>query len=180
MSSLAVTGHRELRSPGPIREAARDLLGRLRPQMTWSMLASGADQMIAEEALFGGSQLGAVLPFDRYEDDFDGGDLTRYRHLLSHCTEIVRLVYTSESDRAYEQAGRAIVDRGDLVVAVWDGEAADGKGGTGDIVTYALALGRALWWIDARSAEVRLIHGAADVERRNMEGSPGPGPDRNE
>ena len=35
------------------------------------------------------------------------------------------------------EAGKYVVDACDLLFAVWDGETAEGRGGTGDVVAYA-------------------------------------------
>lgn len=40
------------------------------------------------------------------------------------------------------EAGRRVVNLSDLLIAVWDGEVAKGKGGTVDIVCYARERGR--------------------------------------
>jgi hypothetical protein len=52
------------------------------------------------------------------------------------------LPYPFPSEEAFWNAGKYIVDHSDLVVAVWDGEAARGLGGTADVVQYALTVGR--------------------------------------
>ncbi len=41
-------------------------------------------------------------------------------------------------------AGRAVADRSDLLLAVWDGAPAAGLGGTADIVRYAEERGKAV------------------------------------
>jgi hypothetical protein len=46
------------------------------------------------------------------------------------------------SEDAYLAAGKHIVDRAGLLVALWNGKPAAGKGGTGDIVAYARSQGR--------------------------------------
>ncbi|MGA3159798.1 MAG: hypothetical protein ABSC77_01175 [Terracidiphilus sp.] len=38
---------------------------------------------------------------------------------------------------AYAQAGRYVVDHCDVLIAVWDGKPARGRGGTAKIVQYA-------------------------------------------
>jgi hypothetical protein len=157
LSTLAVTGHRDLGNPDLVRPAVKGFLRESSPTLTWSMLAAGADQLVAEEAHRLGSELAAVLPFNNYEQDFEGEDLVRYRRLLSRCTLVVRLANQSRSDRAYEEAGKAIVDRGEALVAIWDGEAADGRGGTGDIVKYAVAHGRIVYWIDSTKGVLRRL-----------------------
>jgi hypothetical protein len=68
-----------------------------------------------------------------------------------------RLPHVARSDAAYEEAGRIIVDEGDQVLAVWDGQPADGRGGTGDIVAYALSTGRAVERIDPVDGRVEAV-----------------------
>ncbi len=116
--------------------------------LTWTMLAAGADQLVAEEALAVGVRICAVIPFEEYEIDFEGEDRDGYRRLLEKCSTIVRMPYQSRSDRAYEEAGRIIVDRGERVLAIWDGKASDGRGGTAEIVTYSVSAGRPVDRID--------------------------------
>jgi len=63
------------------------------------------------------------------QDEFDA--------LLAQAGAVTELAWTGERDRAYERAGRVIVDRSDVVLALWDGQAARGRGGTAEIVAYA-------------------------------------------
>ncbi|HXO24414.1 MAG TPA: hypothetical protein VN870_07535, partial [Streptosporangiaceae bacterium] len=44
---------------------------------------------------------------------------------------------TGSREQAYELAGRAVVDRSDVLIAVWDGGPAAGRGGTAEIYVYA-------------------------------------------
>jgi hypothetical protein len=39
---------------------------------------------------------------------------------------------------AYRRVGHYVVDHCDLLIAIWDGQPARGRGGTADIVQYAL------------------------------------------
>jgi hypothetical protein len=113
------------------------------------MLAAGADQLVAEEALANGSLLAAVLPFYGYEEDFKSEDLIRYRRLLGRCVQVIDLPYQVRSDHVYKEAGRSIVDRCDSLVAIWDGYYTEGEGGTSDIVNYAMEHGKTIHWIDS-------------------------------
>lgn len=45
--------------------------------------------------------------------------------------------HTLEREKAYQEVGESVVDQCDLLLAVWDGKKAQGKGGTGQIVGYA-------------------------------------------
>ncbi|MEY2438480.1 MAG: hypothetical protein QOF97_3316, partial [Acidimicrobiaceae bacterium] len=40
-------------------------------------------------------------------------------------------------EAAYERAGRAVVETSDVLVALWDGGASRGRGGTAEMVAYA-------------------------------------------
>jgi hypothetical protein len=148
LTILSVTGHREVPNPNAVRESVRKFMADEAIDLTWTMLAAGADQLVAEEALAVGVKISAVIPFEEYEVDFEGEDRDTYRRLLEKCSTIVRMPYQSRSNRAYEEAGRTIVDKGERVLAIWDGKAADGRGGTAEIVTYSVSAGRPVDRID--------------------------------
>jgi hypothetical protein len=58
--------------------------------------------------------------------------------LVSQAT--VEVLQTSGTDEdAYMAAGRRVVELSDVMIAVWDAKPAKGKGGTADIVAYAIA-----------------------------------------
>ena len=52
-------------------------------------------------------------------------------------------------EAAYAAAGLAVLDRCDLLIALWDGMPARGPGGTGDQVAEARARALPLVWIHA-------------------------------
>jgi hypothetical protein len=58
-------------------------------------------------------------------------------------------------DASYESAGKYVVNSSDVLIAVWNGEAAAGQGGTAEIVKYARSIGHPLIWINSESGEVR-------------------------
>jgi hypothetical protein len=108
-----------------------------------SPLAKGADRVAAEEALRLGYSLKAVLPFAQaeYESDFPDA-VDEFRWLLERADSMLVLDGDGKyRDRSYEAVGRFVVNNSDLLIAVWDGEWASGRGGTGDIVELAVDLG---------------------------------------
>ena len=109
-----------------------------------SSLAIGADQIFAEVALALAMRLYVVLPCARYETTFQPAELQSFDRLLALATRTTQLVFAAPSEAAFEAAGRFIVDNCDLMIAVWDGEEARGRGGTADIVAYAQARGAPL------------------------------------
>ena len=136
---IGITGHQERRD---IRWAwvAEAIRTELAPQKVGtyalSALAAGADQVFAEVALSLGIPVTAVVPFDGYERFFDGPALVNYRRLLEQ-SELVQLHWNGDSEEGFFEAGKYIVDACDLLFAVWDGQTAEGRGGTGDVVAYA-------------------------------------------
>ena len=110
-----------------------------------SPLADGADQVAAEAALALGYGLHAVLPFKAadYRGDLIGEEAqARFDSLLGQAESCLEL----PGDRnnifdAYVMAGRATVAHSDVLIAVWDGLKARGRGGTGEVVELAIARG---------------------------------------
>jgi hypothetical protein len=108
-----------------------------------SSLAAGADQLFASLILEYGGQLHIVIPSDGYENTFsDQHDRDQFRSLLKRATTVEKLPYVEPSEDAFLAAGRTVVENSDLLLAVWDGQPAKGKGGTADIVQHARTRGR--------------------------------------
>jgi hypothetical protein len=55
---------------------------------------------------------------------------------------IRELPHTTSGPEAYLEASKDLINRSELIVAVWDGGPPDGRGGTADAVDYAKTLGR--------------------------------------
>ncbi|GAA2944150.1 MULTISPECIES: hypothetical protein [Streptomycetaceae] len=146
MNRIGVTGHRSIPHEvhAHVLEGIRAALSGFEGSVeALSSLAVGADQLFADLALAHGAELTAVIPSGDYEGGFDEGtDLARYRMLKARATREVRLDFPHSTDEAYYAAGAYIADHCDRLLAVWDGRPARGRGGTGDIVTYARTLGR--------------------------------------
>jgi hypothetical protein len=137
---VGITGHQRLKDSDAWTWVATvicaELAKLLPPVVAVTSLAIGADQIFAQLVLDQGGRIHAVLPFADIERSFTPKDLPRYRQLVNQATvEVLNIPGTDED--AYFAAGRRVVDLSDLVLAVWDGEPAKGKGGTGDIVAYA-------------------------------------------
>ncbi|WP_345035122.1 hypothetical protein [Streptomyces sannanensis] len=146
MKRIGVTGHRNIPSEvlDHIRSALRAALcGHGGALEALSSLAAGADQLFADIALECGAELTVVIPSGDYERGFaDAGELAQYRRLKERATQEVRMGFEHSTDEAYYAAGAYIADNCDRLLAVWDGRPARGRGGTGDIVNYALDAGK--------------------------------------
>jgi hypothetical protein len=104
-------------------------------------LAEGADRHVAQLALKVGYALHAVLPFARetYVRDFsDAASREQFAELLGQAERITELPgRPGVSAQAYRRAGHALLDEADVLLAVWDGQPAQGAGGTAEVVGEA-------------------------------------------
>jgi hypothetical protein len=135
------TGHRLLHA-GTARIVERALYERLARLpadvlVGVSSLADGADQLFADAVLTLGGSLEVVLPAARYREALPAESHAAYDRLLARATAVERLDYEDSTSEAHMTAGRFVVHRADVLVAVWDGHPARGFGGTGDVVAYA-------------------------------------------
>jgi hypothetical protein len=116
-----------------------------------SSVAEGADRIVAEAGLAAGFALEVVLPFGRaeYARDFETeASKAQYQQLLGRASAVFELDGADNARaRAYEAAGFVMLANIDLLIAIWDGEAAAGIGGTAQIVSRAIADGIPVVWI---------------------------------
>lgn len=151
---VGITGHQNLgqRCAELVRvEIERRLDAIDHPFVGLTSLAAGADQIFAAAVLQAGGQLSVILPSDQIELSFqDPADAARFHDLVARAKEIVRMPFSEPCEDAYWAAGKAIAERSDLVLAVWDGRPAGGLGGTADVVKYARERGTtvAVIWPD--------------------------------
>jgi hypothetical protein len=144
VTHIGVTGHQRLEDPAAwpwVEEAVgRELDAAPKPLVVVTSLAIGADQLVARLGISRSAAVHAVLPFAGIERTFAAEDLPEYRRLASQAS--VEILRTPGSDEdAYLAAGRRVVELSDVMIAVWDAKPAKGKGGTADIVAFAVASG---------------------------------------
>ena len=147
---VGVTGHRDLARPDAARRAVDEVLDALpQPLVAVSSLAEGADRIVAQAVLErpGGSlRVVLPLPVDDYVADFAGEGSVRDFNDLVAAADDVQVIDLDSGDQpreaAYERAGLAVIDGSDVLVALWDGEAGRGRGGTAETVRTARSLGR--------------------------------------
>jgi hypothetical protein len=139
-----------------------------------SPLAEGSDRHVASVATELGYALDVALPFARtdYATDFaDSDSRSAFDRLLGEEGSIEAQHYFVldgargvDETRSYEAVGRFVVRNCDLLIAVWNGCPARGRGGTAEIVQFATRFGRPIWWIDASaSSPPRLVRSGADL-----------------
>jgi len=156
-----------------------------------SALADGADCRVARAAHQRGWTLSSVLPFarTRYAADFAcPQSLATFEHLLAASDRVFEIAGEEAPDRApagYERAGRIVLAQVDILIAVWDGQPAQGRGGTAQIVAEAVARDIPVLQLDpdARTAPTLLWDGLTEhdlgqqdvetVPRGGLDGLPG-------
>lgn len=143
MTVIGVTGHANLDEPTSdlVLEALSSVLTPYRPDLVGvTCLARGADQVFAEVILRLGSSLEVVVPaadyFDRIPNQEDRARCDAY---LASATAVHQMPFQRAGREAYSGASRAVIERSDVIVAVWDGST---NSGTGEAVAIAQELGR--------------------------------------
>lgn len=179
---IGVTGHRILENPKPIIAGMDIAFHAIKTSFDaeriaiLSPLAEGADRIVAQRAI---SQLEArlivllPLPLDEYLVDFKEPDSKmEFRHLLDQADEIMEIAPVDSREDAYLAAGRYIIAHCDILLAIWNGRAARGRGGTGEIVSLSRERGLPLAWIHAsgkstarESTSICNEHGKVSFER---------------
>lgn len=166
MTRFGVTGH-QMRPGvdwGWVRREVRRVLGTGGPEaVLWSSLATGADTVAAEEALAAGLSLGVVIPHEGYERVYAGADRAAFDRLFDAASQVVSIGPRADRESAYLDAGRMVADRSDLLLVVWDGRPAAGRGGTGDIAEHARARDIPVVWLDTTRSEVRAFRQNREV-----------------
>lgn len=165
---VGVTGHQRLDDESAwtwVEEAVRAILAALpRPLAGLSSLAIGADQIFARLVLEQGGELRAVLPFPAYVETFEpGDDRDRYQALLARAASVEVLPARASAEESYLKAGQRVVRLADRMIAVWNGRKAAGPGGTGDIVRYALGIGKEVLHVDPVRRETRNLFGVSSA-----------------
>jgi len=159
---VGFTGHRQLADPVGASEGIRVALESLRREVPgeWialSSIAGGGDQLFVKQARAAGLAWNAILPMPRAEfaSDFTPAEWTTVEETLAAADQIHVISENEDRQDGYLDCGIETVNGADVLLAVWDGEPARGKGGTADVVEYARQVGKPVLIIDADTHEVR-------------------------
>lgn len=138
---IGVTGHQNIppQALEYVRRETSKLLAAAGPELVGiSSLAAGGDQIFASLVLQRGGRLEVVLPCKQYDKTFPSlKDLRSCEALLERASNVETMDFEEPSEDAYLATGYRVVDLSGLLIALWDGEPAKGKGGTADVVEYA-------------------------------------------
>lgn len=139
-----------------------------------SGVAEGADQWASRRALAMGAELIAILPFAReeYAKDFAAKEAyAEYQSLLAASAAVIELPGARSSGAgAYRAASDVLLDQADLLLAVWDGGASAGAGGTRDVIDEAARRGLPIISIDAATGALALYWRGQDPRNHAIRG----------
>lgn len=173
---IGVTGHLTLQNKIVIQRSIRSVLSELESMINikkykipWtfviiSPLAEGSDRIVVEEILGWHSEgmqdpvLEVVLPLplEDYTHDFKTeSSREQFKDLLAKAGSIINLSGGPTREDAYLKAGQYVASRCDVLIAIWDGKKAHGKGGTGEIVEFARKYKRCIFWINSVTGEIK-------------------------
>jgi len=121
-----------------------------------SSLAEGADRITAHVALKLNYQLTSPLPFprDEFARDFKTNESKQeFFDLLEKATDVIEIEMSkslTSRTNGYTAAADCLLAKSDLLIAIWDGNAGRGPGGTAASVAKAIAAGLAVLWISTQ------------------------------
>jgi hypothetical protein len=140
---VAVTGHRRLADEQAVRKAIEDGLDQILdilPALVRAecrlvavfAMAEGADRLVAEAVMARpGGRLEVILPMPaaEYVTDFgSAASVPEFGCLLAAASWVVALSSLPTREDSYVAAGKAVVDRADVTIAILDGREAAGTG----------------------------------------------------
>jgi hypothetical protein len=151
---LGVTGHRTLHDPDSVTRRVEKVLDWIETTVlstspatpvaytVVSALAEGADRLVSKVLLARRSaELLAVPPLaiDEFMKDFESRESrAEFLDLLKQAIQPpTEPAHQERRPEAYASGGRALVDRIDILIAVWDHGGPRGVGGTATVVDYA-------------------------------------------
>jgi len=138
---VGITGHQNLGVPETVawvEKTLQEVIAKHNFQHGFTSLAIGADQLFAQILRELNLPYTAIIPCREYEKTFQMSEyLENYRILHQSAAAVVTLDFGPPTETAFMAAGKRVVDLSDIVIAVWNGQPAQGLGGTADAVKYA-------------------------------------------
>lgn len=158
---VGFTGHRRIRNEEKVGKCLCEIIASLRRETDREMVgrssvASGGDALFAEACLASNLKWIAQLPFPEaeFQKDFSAEEWARAKALLSQALRVETHRAAADRPAAYLECGLATVEGADVMIALWDGKASRGPGGTAEIVAHTRTLQKPLILIHADNLEV--------------------------
>lgn len=183
MVRIGVTGHRSLVEVDRLTKGVDRALEHIaqtfpdQPITIYSPLAEGGDRLVVKRAVeLYNARVVVALPLavEEYKKDFlSETSKKEFEQLLATADQVVQLPTECTREQAYLAAGLYVLDHCDVLIALWDGQKARGRGGVGDIVMEAQHRGLSIIWVQALNGlaaydanSTRIVSGA--VQRQNI------------
>lgn len=142
MPRIGVTGHVHLSGSSAglvfaaLTEALREYAGSDLHGVT--CLAQGTDQIFARAVIALAGTFEVVLPAADYREVMvDRRDRAAFDELLGKAVSVWTMPYAQSTRKAYLAASEAMLNRSDLLFAVWDGQPTKELGDTAHVVASA-------------------------------------------
>lgn len=155
---VGFSGHRQLNDASGVAAAICEVLKSLRQEapgewIALSSAAAGADQLFVRSALELGMRWEASLPLPLadFEQDFPPKEWIEVKALITLAKHVTIATADGSREDCYLAGGLDVVNRCDILLVVWDGLPARGKGGTADVVAHARAIGRRVMIINSET-----------------------------
>lgn len=174
MIKIGVSGHRSITNLSVVMWGIETIFARLeqlfsRPFIIYSSLAEGADRLVAWKALeYADTKLIVPLPMrqSKFIKDFlSEQSRQEFWKLLARANEIIEMEARPSRAEAYQAAGRYILEQSELLITIWDGKQARGRGGTGQIVSEARQHGLPIAWVKTNDHLTHVMEDAVNFER---------------
>jgi hypothetical protein len=159
--TVGAIGHRALEGS---REAIWDQITLVLPQLRAEhpneqmllicSIAEGADRLLLSAAANFGIAYDCVLPCspDCFRDDFRSQESRdEFDRLLAGARMVVQPDESIDKETGYLWTSNTVIDRADMLIAVWDGGPGHGPAGTAETVARALTRGIPVIWIPTHS-----------------------------
>ena len=163
--TVGFTGHRQLADAAGAARAITAALEELRQEVPgeWiglSSIATGSDQLFVQQLLQLRMSWHAILPLPQaeFQKDFSAREWVDVEQWLARADHRRTINVNGSREDAYLDCGLETVDGADVLIALWDGEPAHGKGGTADVVEYARSIGKPVLILDADTLRLRREH----------------------
>lgn len=158
---VGFSGNRTLPDEGNIRQSLDTAWAALRQKVdgdleAYGSLAQGGDIVFAESALDHGIPWSGLFPFapSEFEADIGPSWKTRYQEIQSRASSLDVWPEGSSKESAFYQAGLEVLESSEIFMVVWNGEVAQGLGGTAQMVEAARAREMPLVWIHSSTGEI--------------------------
>ena len=188
---IGITGHRSLEEPEALRRCIDDILS-TRWQEAYSAasrtlftasantptaftaispIAEGADRLLAETILarpLGRLEVPLPMVREEYLKDFDTeASRQKFDELLGAATQ-TWCSTSGDRNEQYLQVGVQVVEQCDILVGIWDGKPARGKGGTAEIIKSAIEMKKPVFVISTVKPHGITLHNAGTLEAHGL------------